>query len=198
MVSLTGNVSRLNVRQRWEDYVAADARSGIVYSTTSKPFAEMPNDRFGGAGTALPSVSSYLSVDNIGSSGGTITASTLRTGMVNGTSAWTHLRNMRARRYFNSQGSAQLQIDVTNKAYMPNSGTYNGQGTVTAPSVPTNGPTAGNTITVGSASANTGMEEYLDLMRAAYRAVRDTAVTRDITTCHYSCHYSCHSSRGRR
>ena len=81
---------------------------------------------------------------------------------------------------------------------MPNSGTYNGQGTVTAPTVPTSGPTAGNTITIGSASDNTGMEEYLDLMRAAYRTVRDDAVIRDITTCHYSCHYSCHGSRGRR
>ena len=198
MVSLVNNVGRANVRQRWEDYVAADARSGVAWGTTSKPFAEMPDDRFGGAIGSIPGVTSYLADDNIGSAGGTITASTLRTGMVNGASAWTHLRNMRARRYFNSQGNSQLQIDTTNKAFMPNSGTYNGQGTVTAPTVPTAGPTTGNTITIGSASGNTGMEEYLDLMRAAYRAVRDTAVIRDITTCHYSCHYSCHGSRGRR
>lgn len=198
MVSLTNNVGRTNVRQRWEDYVASDARANVTWGTNNKPFLEMPDDRFGGSTASLPSVSANMSDNNIGSSGGTITASTLRTGMINGSNAWTHLRNMRARRYYNSQGNVFNQIDTTDKAFFPTSGQYSGLDTIATPSVPTNGPNSGNTITIGDDATDRGMEEYLARHRVNYRAIRDTALIRDITSCHYSCHSSCHYSRGRR
>jgi len=191
MVSLTNNISRSNVRKRWQDYVAADAKASVSWGTNSKPFSEMPNDRFGGSTASLPSSTGYMSDNDLGSSGGTITASTVRTGMVTGATDWTHMRNMRARRYFDNNGTSELQIDSTAKAYQPTSGTYNARSSVSAPGY-------SSTVNSGRTISSSEMESYLSSVRTAYRNVRDSALTRDIDTCHYSCHYDCHTSRGRR
>lgn len=194
MVSLTNNVSRSNVRLRWQDYVAAAARSGIAWGYNRKPFSQAPNSWFGGNYNSPPAASSYASDNTIGSSGGLITASTLRNGLVGATTNWTHLRNMNARRYFNRQGSNQLQYNSTQKAYQ----TTSVRATIATPSIPSSGPTAGGIITIGSDGSNTGLEEYFSRLRSAYYTRRDQAVARYAYVCHYSCHYSCHSSRGRR
>ena len=194
MVSLTNNVSRSNVRQRWEDYVADAARAGISWGLNRKPFSQAPNSWFGGNYNSPPARSSYASDNTIGSSGGLITASTLRNGLVGATTNWTHLRNMNARRYYNYQGSYQLQYNSTAKAYQ----TTSVRAAIAAPGIPTNGPNAGNLITIGSDASNTGLEEYFARLRSAYYTRRDQAVARYAYVCHYSCHSSCHGSRGRR
>ena len=194
MVSLTNNVSRSNTRQRWEDYVADAARGGISWGLNNKPFPQAPNSWFGGNYNSPPARTSYADDNTLGSSGGLITASTLRNGLVAATTNWTHLRNMNARRYFNSQGTNYLQINVTAKAYQTTAVREN----IAAPAIPTNGPNAGNLITAGSDASNTGIEEYFARLRSAYYTKRDSAYPRYEYTCHYSCHYSCHSSRGRR
>lgn len=194
MVSLTNNVSRSNVRLRWQDYVAAAARSGIAWGYNRKPFSQAPNSWFGGNYNSPPSASAYASDNTVGSSGGVITASTLRNGLVGATTNWTHLRNMNARRYYNRQGSNQLQYNSTQKAYQ----TTSVRATIATPSIPSSGPTAGGIIRIGSDGSNTGLEEYFSRLRSAYYTRRNQAVARYAYVCHYSCHYSCHSSRGRR
>ena len=194
MVTLTNNVSRSNTRQRWEDYVADAARSGIAWGTNRKPFSQMPTSYFGGRYNAPPGRSSYASDNTLGSAGGLITASTFRNGLIGATTNWTHLRLMRARRYYNSQGRQILQYNSTQKAYQP---TYT-RVAIAAPSIPTLGPNAGNLIYRGSDSSNTGVEEYFARLRSAYYTRANNPYNRYIYVCHYSCHYSCHSSRGRR
>tara|TARA_B110000259_G_scaffold8816_1_gene9713 strand:+ start:1386 stop:1967 length:582 start_codon:yes stop_codon:yes gene_type:complete len=193
MVSLTNNVSRSNVRQRWEDYVADAARAGISWGYNRKPFSQAPNSWFGGNYNSPPARSSYASDNTVGSSGGIIYASTLRNGLTQATRNWTHLRRMRAVRYINSQGTYYLQVDSQAKAYQTTSVRAN----VTA-AIPTNGPNAGNLITIGSDSSNTGLEEYFARLRASYYNVQNSRVYRRANVCHYSCHSSCHGSRGRR
>lgn len=190
MVSLTNNVRKSNVIDRWEDYVADDARGGLVWGLDAKPFSSAPNDWFGGDIASPPAKDSYVS----DISGTIINATTTRNTLVNGTTQWTHLRNMRAVQYFNSQGTQQLSFDQTEKAYQDT-----GQRVVvTDPAVPTNGPSSIYLITIGSDANQTGIEHYFARLRGAYRTIRDDAVLREQTVCHYSCHYSCHGSRGRR
>jgi hypothetical protein len=193
MVSLTNNVSRSNVRQRWEDYVADAARAGISWGYNRKPFSQAPNSWFGGNYNSPPARSSYASDNTVGTSGGIIYSWQLRNGLVAATRNWTHLRRMRAVRYINSQGTYYLQVDNQAKAYQTTSVTAN----VTA-AIPTNGPNLGNLITKGSDSSNTGLEEYFARLRASYYNLQNSRVYRRANVCHYSCHSSCHGSRGRR
>lgn len=194
MATLSNPITRSNTRSRWEDYVAAAARAGIVWGRNRKPFSQMPTSYFGGNYNSPPSTSAYASDNTLGSSGGLITASTFRNGLVGATTNWTHMRLMRARRYYNRQGSWQLQYNSTQKAYCLTSDRV----AIAAPSIPTLGPTAGGLIYAGSNAANTGVEEYFARLRSAYYARRDNPRNRYVYVCHYSCHYSCHGSRGRR
>lgn len=195
MVSLTDNVFNGNVVDRWEDYVAVAARSGVAWGTNAKPFSQMPTSYFGGATNNLPAVNAYSADNMVGDRYTVITASTVRTGLINATTNWTHLRLMRARRWYNSQGRYLLQYDSTQKAYQ----TTGVRVAIAAPSIPTNGPNNnGWLITRGSDASNTGMEEYLARLRSAYYTRQNSSVLRDVYVCHYSCHYSCHGSRGRR
>jgi len=193
MVSLNNNVRKSNVIDRWEDYVADDARGGLVWGLDAKPFSTAPDDWFGGDIASPPAKDSYVSDSNI--SGTLIEATATRNALVTGTTQWTHLRNMRAVQLFNSQGTQQGTFDDTQKAYQETGQRVD----VTDPAIPPQGPSNnGNLITIGSDSAQTGMEHYLARLRGAYRTIRDDAVYREQTVCHYSCHYSCHGSRGRR
>jgi hypothetical protein len=195
MVSLTNNVFNGNVVDRWEDYVADAARSGIVWGRNRKPFSQMPNSYFGGNYNSPPSRSAYSSDGMVGNRYTIIYASTTRNGLINATTNWTHLRLMRARRYYNSQGRWILQYNATRKAYQ----TTGVRVSISAPSIPTYGPTNnGWLITRGSDGSNTGMEEYLARLRSAYYTRQNQPYNRYVYVCHYSCHYSCHGSRGRR
>lgn len=195
MVSLTNNVYNGNVVDRWEDYVAEAARAGIVWGRNRKPFSQAPNSWFGGNYNSPPGRTSYSSDTMVGSRYNTIVASTVRNGLINATRNWTHLRRMRARRYYNSQGRNILQYDSTQKTYQ----TTGVRVSISTPSIPTNGPlNNGWLITRGSDGSNTGMEEYLARMRSAYYTRQNQSVSRIAYVCHYSCHYSCHGSRGRR
>lgn len=190
MVSLTNNVRKSNVIDRWEDYVADDARGGLVWGLDAKPWSVAPDDWFGGDIASPPAKDSYVS----DISGTVINATSTRNALVAGTTRWTHLRNMNAVRFFNSQGSLQEVYNETEKAYQPTDQRVD----VTDPAVPTNGPSPIYLITIGSDSNQTGIEHYFARLRGAYRTIRDTAVYREQAVCHYSCHYSCHGSRGRR
>ena len=195
MVSLTNNVYNGNVVDRWEDYVAEAARSGIAWGYNRKQFSQMSNSYFGGNYNSPPGRASYSSDTMVGNRYTTIVASTVRNGLVNASRNWTHLRLMRARRYYNSQGRWVLQYNSTQKAYQTTGVRTN----VSAPSIPTNGPlNNGWLITRGSDSSNTGMEEWLARLRSNYYGIKNSPVNRYVYVCHYSCHYSCHSSRGRR
>lgn len=190
MVSLTNNVRKSNVIDRWEDYVADEARGSLVWGLDAKPFASAPDDWFGGDIASPPAKDSYVS----DISGTIINATTTRNTLVNGTTQWTHLRNMRAVQLFNSQGTQLLSFDQTEKTYQETGQRVD----VTDPAVPTNGPSSIYLITIGSDANQTGIEHYFGRLRGAYRTIRDDATYREQTVCHYSCHYSCHSSRGRR
>ena len=197
MASLTNNVNRANVLLRWEDWVANYARRDLVWGTEEKPFAEAPDDWFGGRRDSPPRSGAYSYQTWLGSSTSSIIQATrVRTALIDMTTKWTHMKNMRARRYYNSQGTVSIQIDTTAKAYQPTST----RSAIAAPSVPSLGPREPNVITRGSTywRYNNGLEEYFEKLRVRYVARREAATDKEITVCHYSCHYSCHTSRGRR
>ena len=197
MASLDNNVNRANVWRRWEDWVAALAKISVTWGTNAKPFAEAPDAWFGGSTASLPATAAYSSEANLGDANGIITAATVRTGLIAATTDWTHMRNMRARRYYNYQGTAQSQQNLgPTKAYQP----LANRQAISTPVIPTAGPSSGNLITEGASAAvnGTGMEEYFENCRNAYIAKRDVEFENSITVCHYSCHSSCHGSRGRR
>lgn len=207
MVSLTDPVSRQNCIERWGDYVG-NSPSGVVYGTNNKHFSQMPDDRYGGATNSLPSATSSMGVDDIGTSGGLIDGGTVRDACTTAAREWTIFRRMRGRRYYDNQGNSQLQTQVgPTKTYMPNSGQYDRRITVPAPNVASNGPRtgdrliAGQTTNVGNPNFGIGLNGWYDDVRGSLGSVQNSGandITVDITICHYSCHYSCHSSRGRR
>ena len=189
MVSLFNNIDAQNVVDRFADYVRASANSGIVWGTNSRPGTWIPTSVFGGT-TAGKTIE--INGNSIGGPTGLIVASTVRNVLIAETNRYTRIRNLRARLL--RQGNNAVIYDQTRVAHM--SSAY--QQTISNPSIPTNGPNAGNLITIGSDSSNTGIEEYFARLRSAYNARRGTTITLTYYQCHSSCHSSCHGSRGRR
>jgi len=227
MANLSNPLSLSNVVDYFEDEIAqTKALTGVTYGTNNKHFAQVPADLgyFYGGNTPGPSVSSYLTTSNIGSTGGLITASTFRTGLINATSAWTHLRQTHADYYiafqFFNQSPADPRIGNSGPIGLQNGKTYmasNAQGNqfyaqftgFTPNFTQAHGSTkrfpqeAISTPSTSGMSAGdniniTTTQNYFDLLQNEYDTISSISLKKSSYVCHNSCHYSCHTSRGRR
>jgi hypothetical protein len=190
MATLTNNINPQNIVDRFADYVTATASAGISWGTNAVPFAEFSTSYFGGRTTGRPI---GISGANISAVGGTITASTIYSVIVNETAAYTSIRNLRAQLFVTGNGgnsgsrpTAGYVYDAVAVAYM-NSNYLQGLGT------PTNaGVASENNI------STTNLESFFDNLRTIYGTRRSSTVTIQVDVCHASCHSSCHNSRSRR
>ena len=229
MVSLTNPVNLANVVLRFEDIVAADARGSIVYHTGGRHFPQAPSQFYGGGslfgGTSGPPANSYLSSANLGSTGGTITASTVRSAMISATSSWTHLRNAIGRYYLQNQQFNQYPNDprsyqtgpvgtnygktwmTTNSQGQSNYSQFVGynrwDGSDWTPDLRYPQETISTPAATGVESGDTinssNLEAYMSRCRTNYQSIETIGLHMITTICHYSCFTSsCHFSRGRR
>ena len=225
MVSLTNPVNLANVVLRFEDIVAADAKGSIVYHQTNKHFPQAPNVFYGGSGSSGPPANSYLTSANLGSTGGSITASTVRSAMISATSSWTHLRNAIGRYYVTVQQFNQYPDDPKQYNAGPTGTNYgktwmtsNAQGqqnytqfvgynewdgsdftpTQRYPQETISTPSARN-MNAGDTIDASNLETYMTRCRTNYQSIEQIGLHMQVFLCHYSCFTSsCHFSRGRR
>ncbi len=189
-MAISDPISKAGIVNRFDDLVRDVANASISYGTNNKPFSEMPNARYGGTTSG---VSSGINANSI--TGDLITASTIRVVLQAEAANYTNLRNQRAILFVTGPGgntgtrpTAGTVFDNTAKAHLD---TGNRVSTAMN-SVSATGVLSGDVI------SDTNLETYLNRIKDAYVAVRNSAVTDQINVCHASCHSSCHGSRGRR
>jgi hypothetical protein len=201
MASLTNPVTLQNIFDRFGDYVVATANSGISWGTNAIPFPELSAAYFGGTTSGKDT-----SLTGAGARGTIVNAATIYNGVLSETFRYSNIRNMRAILNVTVTGEAPWNVsagprtpggiifDQTRKAHL-NTGYIYG----TDPNRLARGqPIAGNTITRGSASDGTGLEDLFNRARNLYYDFADDTETVLVNVCHASCHASCHSSRSRR
>jgi hypothetical protein len=190
MVTLTNPIQPQNIVNRFADYVTATADSGISWGTNAYPFGEFDGNYFGGTTAGRPI---GISGGNIGSAGGSITASNIYNTLVNETAAYTSIRNLRALLFVDGGGGNTGSRPTPGYVYDATAVAYMNAGYLQSIGSPDNaGISAGNAVTSG------GLESFFNILTSSYNNTRVNTVTVQINVCHASCHSSCHSSRGRR
>ena len=187
-MAITGDITKQSIVDRFKAYVTNTANAGIVRGTNSKPFTEMPNNRYGGT-TAGDSIN----ITGASISGSIITASTIRSVLQTEAAKYTNIRKQRAILSVTGPGgntgsrpTAGNVSDSTNVAHL-DTGNRASLGSISS-----SGVTSGDVIDDAT------LEAYFLRIRNAYNAVRNSTITDTISVCHASCHSSCHGSRGRR
>ena len=227
MVNLTDPVGLSNVVAYFEQEIATNkARNGVQYGANAKHYPQIPASigQFYGGDTPGPSVSSYLATSNLGSTGGTITASTVRSALVNATSSWTHLRASHSEyfesfHYFNQQpsdprtGNTGPYSPTKGKTHYPTNAQgaqfyaqFNGfipwfsqlGGTSRRFPQETISTPSASGINSGDLIDNSNTATYFTRLQNEYDAIADIHLSLIAYICHTSCFYSCHFSRGRR
>jgi hypothetical protein len=191
MATLTNNINPQNIVDRFADYVTATAGAGISWGTNALPFAEFDAGYLGGTTTGRPIGISGATISPVG---GTITASTIYSALVNETAAYTSIRNLRAVLFITGNGG--------NSGSRPTAGSVYDQTAVAHLRYTLYGQSIGSPanggVSSGSTITSSGLESFFDNLRTSYSNARSSTVTIQIETCHASCHSSCHGSRGRR
>ena len=187
-MAITGDITKNNIVARFKQMVTDVANASIVRGTNSKPFTEMPNNRYGGT-TAGDSIN----ITGASISGDIITASTIRSVLQTEAAKYTNIRKQRAILSVTGPGgntgsrpTAGNVSDSTNVAHL-DTGNRASLGSISS-----SGVTSGDVIDDAT------LEAYFLRIRNAYNAVRNSTITDTISVCHASCHSSCHGSRGRR
>jgi hypothetical protein len=189
MATLTSPVRTQNIVDRFADYVTATAASGISWGTNAKPFAEMPDSTFGGT-TSGRSIG--ISGGNIGS--GLITASNIYNTLVNETTQYTSIRNLRAiLNVLGDGGNLGTRPGQLGYIYDQTAVAYMNTNYLQSIGSPGNaGVASGNVI------STVNLESFFNTLRNSYNSARATTATVQVDVCHSSCHSACHSSRSRR
>ena len=190
MTTLNNPITSQNIVDRFKDFVTDTANSTIIWGTNSKPFTEMPDATFAGttAGTTITATGS-----SIGSTGNTITASSIINALLTETALYTNIRNLRAVLNVTgaggntgNYGAPGIIFDTTSKANL--NITYR----QTLNSVNVSNVSTGNTIT------SSNLETFFTNLQTEYSTQSANTQTIQVDVCHSSCHASCHSNRGRR
>lgn len=188
MATLTNPIRTQNIVDRFADYVTATASSGISWGTNAYPFPEFDGNYFGGSTSGRPI---GISGGNIGS--GLIVASNIYNTLVNETSAYTSIRNLRALLFVDGGGgntgsrpTPGYVFDQTAVAYM--NGSY----------LQSIGSPGNAGVAAGVTASDENLESFFNNLRNSYNSARSSTVTVQINVCHASCHSSCHGSRSRR
>lgn len=187
-MAISDPISKSGIVNRFDDLVRDVANSGIQWGTNSKPFTEMPNNRYaGGTGGA----SSNISGSSI--TGDLVTASTIRSVLETEARKYTNIRKQNAKLNVTGPGgntgsrpTAGVVFNQTKVAHLDTGNRAN------LSSISSSGVQSGDVI------SDSTLETYLNRIKTAYNTIRNTTVTDQIDVCHASCHSSCHGSRGRR
>ena len=130
---------------------------------------------------------------DVGETGDTVTASSIRSTLETETALYTNVRKQRA--ILNVTGSggntgsrptAGIIFDQTEVAQL-RTAVRQSLGSITSTGV-----------TTGDNIDDTALETYFGRIATAYTAARNNIQTDQVDVCHASCHSSCHGSRGRR
>jgi len=187
-MAIVGDITKTSIVDRFEDLVTDVANSSIVWGTNSKPFTEMPDNRYGGTTSG-----DSINITGTSITGDDITASTIRTVLETEAALYTNIRQQRAILNVTGGGgntgsrpTAGVVFDTTNVAHL-DTGNRASLGSISATGVQT-----------GDEIDDATLETYFGRIATAYNSVRTSSVTDQIDVCHASCHSSCHGSRGRR
>ena len=130
---------------------------------------------------------------DIGETGDTVTASTIRSTLETETALYTNVRKQRAILNVTGGGgntgsrpTAGVIFDNTEVAQLRTSARQ------TLGSISSTGVATGDTID------DANLETYFGRLAAEYTSLRSNIQTDQVDVCHASCHSSCHGSRGRR
>jgi len=181
MAVLSSNVNKQNIVNRFVDYTTATANSGISWGTNSIPFAEFNGAEFGGDTSGL-----FVGISGDNLPDANIVASSIYNVLLSETNAYSHIRNLRAVRTYQTEGTVDINWDGTAVAYM-NTGYLQSLGS----------PSDAGVVSAANITAG-GMEAFFDTLRAGYNSVRGNTVTITVATCHSNHSNTCHLSRGRR
>ena len=187
-MAISDPISKSGIVNRFDDLVRDVANASIVWGTNSKPFTEMPNNRYGGTTSGASSNISASSITDT-----VVTASTIRSVLETEARKYTNIRKQRARLNVTGPGgntgsrpTAGVIFDQTKVAHLDTGNRAN------LSSISSSGVQSGDVI------SDSTLETYLNRIKTAYNTVRNSSVTDEISVCHASCHSSCHGSRGRR
>lgn len=187
-MAISNPISKQGIVDRFSDLVTDVANANIVWGTDSKPFTEMPDDRYGGTTSGQSITATGASITDT-----VVTAATIRSVLETEAALYTNIRQQRAQLNVTGGGgntgsrpSAGVVFDQTNVAHL-DTGNRASLGSIISTNV-----SSGDTID------DVGLEGYFTRIANAYNSVRTTSVTDTIDVCHASCHSSCHGSRGRR
>lgn len=186
MVALTNPIGGDNIMNRFADYVAGAANTGISWGTNAVPFGEMSTGYFGGD-------TNGKSLENTGASfSRPVSAQNLYDILVAETYQYSRIHNLRALLFVSggggntgSRGTPGYIYDGTAMAHLNNDYRIS----VSADH---------SHMVAGNKPTTTDLETLFDRLRTAYNGARTQTTTIQIDVCHASCHSSCHSSRGRR
>ena len=190
MATLNNPINPQNIVDRFADYVVSTANAGIVWGTDVSPFPEFNTAEFGGT-TSGKSIG--ISGSNINAVGDTITAANIYNALVNETSAFSNIRNLRALLFVEGDGGNtgsrptpgyvydNTQVAYLNSSYLQSVGSPNAAG-----------------VSSGNTATSSGLETFFANLQSAYNTTRASTATIQVNVCHASCHSSCHGSRGRR
>lgn len=190
MATLTNPIQPQNIVDRFADYVTATADSGISWGTNVYPFSEFDPAYFGGDTSGRPI---GINGSSIGSAGGAISALNIYNTLVNETTAYTSIRNLRALLFVGGGGGNTGSRPTPGYVYDATAVAYMNTGYLQSIGSPNN---AG--ISAGNAISSSGLETFFSNLTTSYNSARTTTTEVTISVCHASCHSSCHSSRGRR
>jgi len=187
MATLTGDVNKQNIVDRFADYVTATANASIVWGTNVKPFTEMNIAEFGGTTAGQPIVVTGASL-----SGPEILAASIVSALNTETALYTNIRKCRAILFVLGGGgntgtrpTPGIVFDDTQVSHL-NTGYRQSIST------------SGGTVLVDNDVSVTSLQTFFTNLQTDYNTRRNTTQTIQTNVCHASCHSSCHGSRGRR
>ena len=192
MAALSNPVSKQNIVDRFADYVAGSANSGISWGTNVYPFPEFSHGSIFGGGTGGKGIE--ISGGNIATNAaGEITAQYVYDTLITETYRYTKIRKMRARLFVTGDGGNSGSRPTAGWVYDQTAVAFLNDSYLQGVSAGRDNVYGGNIITAG------GLEAMFSNMRGSYNSLRENvAGTWETSVCHASCHSSCHGSRGRR
>jgi hypothetical protein len=194
-MALTNPINKANIKDRFNEWVAAVANAGIVWGRdsvptyTGIPVTDIPNTHFEG------NVAGKGNSDFTGSMTNPINGNQIYSLAASATNTYSNIRNIRL--ILTVSGTTPFtDTDVYDSTQVANTTYYAGTSISSA---------AAYQLSTGysiRSAGGFGIDDYFSALRNAYNVARGTTVAFDATMrktiCHSSCHTSCHSSRGRR
>jgi len=188
MATLTGDVDKQNIVDRYEDFVTTTANAGIIWGTDALPFVEMSSAEFDGTTSGRNIVATGPDL-----AGPDIDASSIVSVLVAESVLYTNIRKCQAILFVTGEGGntgsrpvAGIIFDDTQVSHLA---------TGYRQSITTGGDPEVQSMVDATAA---GLETFFTNLQTEYNTRRNTTETIQTNVCHAACHSSCHGARGRR